>query len=355
MPHGADTHRRSLPFAEWPAQDRQAWEALFAEGDLFEAGPARHWRPATRRTNRKNYARWLGWLEATGALDPDADPASRVMLEQVTSYARSLMATVVPETVSSYLRGLKVVVKAMAPERDWGWLITLTNRLKVWAAPSIDRKDQMRPLAKIFGAAEHELARLAAGPIERPHDRLAVRNALMVLMLAACPLRLVNFTHLKIGGHLRHQGTHWQVRIPGAETKTGHPFDYALPSPVNPWLEHYLAEIRPTFPPAAISDALWLGVRARPISMHTVYTSVRDTTQRLLGTSINPHLFRSCAATTLIEEAPEAARHVGPLLGHRDFRTTERHYVKARQIEASRRVNDMLSDFACASPMRPRR
>jgi hypothetical protein len=36
------------------------------------------------------------------------------------------------------------------------------------------------------------------------------------------------------------------------------------------------------------------------------------------------------------------ARLAAPLPGHRDFRTTERHYVRAEQIEASRRINAML-------------
>lgn len=49
-----------LPFAAWPEQDRIAWEGLFIEGDLFdETGGAAHWRPATRESNQRHYARWL--------------------------------------------------------------------------------------------------------------------------------------------------------------------------------------------------------------------------------------------------------------------------------------------------------
>ncbi len=59
--------RKFLRFEDWPEPDRLAWQALFAEGDIFEdAGLARHWRPATCRTNWQHYARWLGWLALRG-------------------------------------------------------------------------------------------------------------------------------------------------------------------------------------------------------------------------------------------------------------------------------------------------
>ncbi len=55
--------RIELPFADWPAADQAAWEALFRKGNRLDGrGAAVHWTEATRKTNRKHYARWLGWL-----------------------------------------------------------------------------------------------------------------------------------------------------------------------------------------------------------------------------------------------------------------------------------------------------
>ena len=60
-----------LPLAAWPAADRAAWDELFRPGDILDGrGAACHWAAATRRTNLKHYARWLGWLAGTGGLDP---------------------------------------------------------------------------------------------------------------------------------------------------------------------------------------------------------------------------------------------------------------------------------------------
>ena len=57
---------------------------------------------------------------------------------------------------------------------------------------------------------------------------------------------------------------------------------------------------------------------------------------------INPHSFRTCAATSFALRSPGLARLAAALLGHRDFRTTETYYIKADQLEASRGVNAVL-------------
>ena len=58
-----DLIRRALPFDEWPAEDQQLWNAATRAGDLFtDAGPAAHWRPATRRSYLFCYGRWLRFV-----------------------------------------------------------------------------------------------------------------------------------------------------------------------------------------------------------------------------------------------------------------------------------------------------
>ena len=55
------------------------------------------------------------------------------------------------------------------------------------------------------------------------------------------------------------------------------------------------------------------------------------------GLRTSPHAFRHAAATTLAVGDPKHVRVAAPLLGHVTFTTTERHYRKARKIEAHRR------------------
>ena len=81
------------------------------------------------------------------------------------------------------------------------------------------------------------------------------------------------------------------------------------------------------------------------LSRREVYHCIVGTTERLLGVPINPHLFRDCAATSLSLVSTGAARAAAPLLGHRFFSTTERHYVRAKQLDASRKLNGVLSSL----------
>ncbi len=339
--------RKFLRFEDWPEPDRLAWQALFAEGDIFEdAGLARHWGPATCRTNWQHYARWVGWLALRGRLAPDVDPAARVTPACVRTYGAHLVETLAPRTAASALIGLKVVMKAMASDADWRWLMDLTNRLNTWAKPSLDRSPAMRPIEEINRAARTELDRLLATPLLRRLDRVAYRDTMMILLLSACPIRLGNLTDLRIGTHLRREGDRWTLRIDEEETKNRQRLNYLLPRHVAPYLATYLDRVRPSFRPAEDSDALWLGFEGQPLCAHSVYGRVVLVTERLFGSAINPHLFRSCAATSLVEQVPGAARLAAPLLGHRYFETTERYYVKAGQLVASRQINAMLAEIA---------
>jgi integrase len=73
-----------------------------------------------------------------------------------------------------------------------------------------------------------------------------------------------------------------------------------------------------------------------------LYDRIRPRTNDHFGIAINPHLFRDAAATTLAIADPAHVRIAAPLLGHRTFATTERHYRQARAFEAHRSYTDVL-------------
>ena len=109
---------RQLPLHEWPEADRIVFDKLFADGDIFDetVGQARHWRPATRKSNQKNYASWLGWLIDRGLLDMNVAPHERATPQNVRAYAAELMEGRSKRTVATYLIGLKCVLIKMAPQ-----------------------------------------------------------------------------------------------------------------------------------------------------------------------------------------------------------------------------------------------
>ena len=351
--------RKRLPVEAWPEADRAAWEELFRSGDLLDdAGAARHWSAATRVTNQHHYARWLGWLQdADGGLDDPGDagdpvtgpnvglgqPWRRADRTRVGAYARTLLAQVAPRTAASHLIGLKCVVQRMAPDEDWGWLRQLTRRLDSWAKPRRRPPVLTLSVREMFDRALGELARLADRPAPTPDEGRAFRDTLIVALLLACPVRLRNLTQMAVGRHLVRLGGEWHLRFEPGETKTGQALHLILPAVLTPHVEVYLARIRPAVPGALAHDGVWAGQKRRPMAHETIYAGVRATTSRLFGTVLNPHAFRSLAATLLAEASAEDALHARALLGHRQPGTTERYYVRACQLDAARRVAAALT------------
>ena len=89
-------------------------------------------------------------------------------------------------------------------------------------------------------------------------------------------------------------------------------------------------------------DAISALLVGRPLAPETLYMRITLVTERLFGVAINPHAFRSIAATALTGRSAEDELHARPLLGHIRSQTTETHYVHASPIKAGRRVAETL-------------
>lgn len=337
--------RLILPLEDWPETDRRTWAAAIRTGDILDGwGPAAHWRPATRWTNIEHYGRWLGYLAGIDALVRDVSPEVRVTPEAVTSYLASLQARIAPRTVTSAMVGLKVMMKVMAPHKNWQWLADVCNRLNRTTQPSKDKRSRMRSTGEIVEGALSGLDKLDGTALTRRLHRVAYRDHLMLALMSLRPLRLRNFAGLRIGCDFVRVAGRWQIDIPGPDTKTGQPLLFDVPQVLLPYVATYLERVRPTFIAKILTatDFLWLGFEGRPLTAHSVYLRFIFLTERLFGRSINPHLLRDCAATTLSTRSVEDALAAAPLLGHGSFATTERHYIRANQLEASRTVANAL-------------
>ena len=347
-----DASRRALPYSEWPIGDRLAWEKAIADGDIFDGrGPAAHWASPTKRTNIQHYGRWLGYLLWRGELVSSASPESRVTTDAVRAYNLHLEEIVAPRTRLSMLVGLKVMMQAMAPAQNWRWLQDICNHVQRSARPTRDKRGRILPTDEIYKAALRELRWL---PTERLslEEAIRFRDAFMLALLAARPLRVKNFTALAFGRHLHPAGTGWLIAIPADETKTHRPIEFYMPENLIPWFERYREKVRPLFPGASQSDRLWLNYRGPKVGQHFIYLRIAKITSRLLGRSLNPHLLRDCAASSMATESVALARAAAPLLGHSHFSTTERYYLQANTLAASRQLNALLASIRTSEPKR---
>jgi integrase/recombinase XerD len=339
----------SLPIRLWPEADRAAWYAAIRQGDILDgAGPAAHWRPATKATNIHHYGRWLAFLQSRNMLETNAQPGWLCNRETLATYIDYLKETVCPVTVAGSVIGLSVMLKAMMPDQDWGWLIRTGSRLKSRARPSREKRTRLLPSEEIYRIALTELKRLRAAAILGQAGVVGFRNALMLAVIAVCPLRARNFASLQLGRTLRRNGRRWSVAIPPEEHKTGYPFNYDLADSLADFLAEYCEKVRPRLVNGPDRNFLWVTKFGKPYTPHSLYLLFCKITPRYLGRPINPHLFRDCLATTLISHSLSSAIAAAGALGHRDAQTTERFYTHAGQLEASREINRIISIISTA-------
>jgi integrase len=338
---------KRLSYERWPALDRCAWEELLREGDILEGrGAGAHWAPATRSTNAHHYGIWLGWLDRQGDLARSVDhPADRVTPNRVRAYVSELLNSVAPKTADSVLRDLKVVIKVMAPDRNWRWLMDLSNRVKQFARPraakSLPRMSPQEMFRKIIATFE---SRYDYKPQETKAN-LEYRDTLMIGILLGAPIRRRNLAMMQVSEHLQFIDSAWHLRFAANEAKTHQPIHLVLPTRLSPYITFYLDTVRPSIAGIVPQDHFWLAQHGGPLRPDAIYQRIRFASERLFGEKINPHAFRSIAATLLAESSPEDALHARSLLGHRRAETTQTYYVQAKQIRSSRKVADAISDM----------
>jgi integrase/recombinase XerD len=76
-----------------------------------------------------------------------------------------------------------------------------------------------------------------------------------------------------------------------------------------------------------------------------IYSRICALTRARFGHAIHPHLFRDSAATSIAIEDPEHIHIVRSILGHGSLRTSERYYIHAHALEASRRYQQRILEL----------
>ena len=184
--------RRCLPLVEWPPDDREAWEAAVAAGDLLlDDGPGAGLAPRTLRRHCASYGRWLSWLREQGRLGPASLPGERATRVSIGDYIAALQAQNASGTVLVRLQSLAVVLSWLAPEQDWSWLQPYLSRLAVRVVPARDKRARLQSADALFALGERLMADAEAKPAASPERAQAqlYRDGLMIAFLSCHPLR----------------------------------------------------------------------------------------------------------------------------------------------------------------------
>ena len=259
----------ALPLQHWPAGDRHAFEALFAQGGLLDDhGALGHWRPLSRRLMQNQYARWLGWIRQA---EPEAlalTPCERATPERLSAWVAA-MDTLAPSTQLGHVGTVVRLCRSIAPESSWSAhqaiLAGLHRKVQHHGSP---RKIGRVLFSDVLFDAGAQLVRDNDGPISHPDQAVRLRDGAMICLLALMPMRRRALSELTLGTSLRVEGAQMTICLDGAMTKNGQYWEAIVPDMVSEKLAVYLTIARPVLSSrgSGAQDAVWLGRNGEPLT-----------------------------------------------------------------------------------------
>ena len=338
-----------LRLADWPACDQAAWEdATRPVGWLDEGGRLSRYPSSRLREFESAYGRWLGFLSTRPHFDPHCSGLDDLDQEGVRAYFDCLSSKLAPITVRGYLVSLLTVARALAPEKVFQSLETAVSHISRVAKPILDKRPRMVPVRDLYALGWH-LMETAPSLSTTLKEASLYRDGLMIALLAARPIRIGNLSSIEIDRHLRWEGNACWLVFPAAEVKNRRPLEFVVPTdltdPIRVYLELYRAHLlarRGRHWRGCPGEALWISEHGTALRPAKIRERICRRTRERFGLSVNPHLFRDCAATSIATEDPAHVGIIMPILGHARADTGQQYYNQARSLDAARRYQDAI-------------
>jgi len=235
-----DPERRCKSLGEWPAVDRDLWQAALLPGDLLEEGGSRAgYAYVSNQKIAKGYGRWLTWLDRRAFLEPTTAPGDRITPARLRNYVVDLKKNNASQTLLARLQELREAAVVMDPERDWSWINRIASQVRAQHKPARPKRARLTGTRMLLDLG---LDLMAGAGNEKTLRRRATayRDGLIIALLAARPLRLRNLAGLVLDHTLVCRGAEWWIQIPAAETKTKDPIEMPWPQALVPNLHIYI-------------------------------------------------------------------------------------------------------------------
>ena len=335
--------RLCLPIEQWPQADRTAWQQATQSGGLLdEGGRASHLAESTVTDLTLRYGRFLGYLQRTDILNRSGPPAANLTPENFMAFIDHLKETVLSVTVHGSAAKAVSLARYIAPDSDYEWTRPILRRLDFEARPR-EKRSKVVDSGRLF-ALGAQLMSEAGAYCGRARLKPAntYRNGLMIAMLAFCPIRLKNFAALSLDKSLIGTEDGWAISITAEDSKTKRSIEMLLPDVLQMHLERFQQIYRPRYPGADATGALWLSTYGGSLTPGAIHRIICQCTRSAFGHSVNPHLFRDCAVTTVATRDGTRMGTAVALLAHRDKRTIDRHYNQANMITAAQDYQKLL-------------
>jgi site-specific recombinase XerD len=297
----------------------------------------------------RNYGLWLDCLQQEGLLDPECKPGDRASPQHLTRYLKALRARGVSvRTLVNHAVSLRHMFEALAPERDWTWMLPMIRKLKTAVVVAKNHSD-LPSIRELFELGLHLMYKAEKGLNGSPKQRaIMFRNGLMIAILAARPImRRENLARMKIDENLVLEGDRYVLRFTDAEMKGGRERAAPLPRALTGAMERYVTIHRPILllGRPERDRTLFISMMGRPIYPHAMSNEIGEITQAAFGRRVCAHEFRHAAGSSIAKESPERVDTVAAVLGHADYRTSEIYYIFADENAAYVRLDKVLTNL----------
>lgn len=340
-----------LPIDQWPEIDRRLIQAAFeGSDDLEREGAAVFWREATRTGVKKGWGRYLMFLVRHGELDAGQSPCDRVTPALYQAYLRDLLAFGNSHnTIQTRCMELKMALDAMEPDRaaDFAWITRPAGKsIRSWLPATVHRKPMIyAPVLWQWGMAFIDNADAEPDAVFRAR---AVRDGLIICVLAALAPRASSMVRIRVGDHLTRTRDAYHILYTGSDMKAGRALDYDLPAPLNAALDHYLDVERKILLDGETHDFLWVSTGGGAMHQDGLEAMIRRRVDREFGIAMGPHRFRDSLATACINMLPGSPGLGAAILGT-SAGVVEAVYARADAAAAGRAYVEALTNAKAAS------
>jgi hypothetical protein len=172
------------------------------------------------------------------------------------------------------------------------------------------------------------------------------RTAVALTILLHIPLRISNLVGLRLGQHLKFDGSRggriFKLALQRHETKNDQALEWSISAETSAFLGRYLKPFRPLL---ATPGSDWLfpgrggskGISIDGLRDHLVCIVADE-----IGVVINPHLFRALAVRLILKDSPGALEDARQLLGDKTLDVILAHYASLEPAQAAGRYDEVL-------------
>ncbi|MHA7876353.1 site-specific integrase [Roseivivax sp.] len=332
-------------------------EALRDHGELSNRGErvkgARIWSAAHLRNVALALERWADHCNVTGL--PSTPNGANL-----DAYARAVADRATARTAADYtariLSGFSIIAPGFASEacdfvaQDW-------KERAAKEGSSTKTGAQLVGARRIYDLGFELMDAARARPVRGSQAAKEFRNGLLLTLATALPQRARAMSALASGTTLQLIGDHTiRIWLPARllklpeDQKNGEPFERLLTSrELYEAIEEYLEKFRSIFDDGTFLFPSSLN-RGEAVTEKHLGRLAGDLTERAFGVRVSLHRLRDNVATDASECLPAGGRKAASLLGHKDERTTQRHYDHSQGVAVAQEFIDLVEKGRASMP-----